>query len=418
MKKILFIIPFLPYPLESGGHQALFNGIVAVKDDFDIYMAFSAEDNDYYRKAVSDFKIKVPSAHLFPLLHSPQSPVPRWRCFVYHLKCLIKKLLGIEVIAAEPNMEERMGAGWIDTIKPLSFEWTEHIKGICSSYQFDAIQVEMPWLVSQILSLPKDTKRIFVHHEIGFVRRDLEARGRNNSYIQACKTFADYNEIALLNMYDLIVTLSPDDSKKLKEHGVLTPVESSLAVVNSNPEITIQPISGNHLVFIGPDAHKPNRIGITWFLENCWSMLTKMDPNYKLDIIGRWNEQRIKEYKEKYHNVEFLGYVDDLKSALKDTVMIVPITIGSGIRMKILEAASNGVPFISTSVGAEGIPVKNGIHCVLADNPNEFVDGILKLRDQELQKRFILNASNLIKERYSLKALRQNRIGIYNQLLS
>ena len=96
--------------------------------------------------------------------------------------------------------------------------------------------------------------------------------------------------------------------------------------------------------------------------------------------------------------------------------MIVPITIGSGIRMKILEAASMGIPFVSTTVGAEGIPVKDSHDCFLTDNPETFVDDIIKLQDNVLKLQFIQNANKMVWENYSLKELRKNRLGIYEKL--
>ena len=115
----------------------------------------------------------------------------------------------------------------------------------------------------------------------------------------------------------------------------------------------------------------------------------------------------------KYEDVFFLGYVDNLNATLKDSVMIVPITIGSGIRMKILEACSNGIPFVSTSVGAEGIPVVHGKHCFLANTPSEFVNAIINIQDADVQMKFVKNSALLIKKHYSLDSLRENRLSIY-----
>ena len=98
--------------------------------------------------------------------------------------------------------------------------------------------------------------------------------------------------------------------------------------------------------------------------------------------------------------------------------MIVPITIGSGIRMKILEAASMGIPFVSTTVGAEGIPLRDGHDCFLTDSPNTFVEDIVKLQDKELKLLFIQNANCMVCENYSLEALRRNRLEIYNTVFT
>ena len=105
-----------------------------------------------------------------------------------------------------------------------------------------------------------------------------------------------------------------------------------------------------------------------------------------------------------------MGYVDDLSSAIKDTIQIVPLTIGSGIRMKILESASMGIPIVSSSIGAEGIPLISGKHCIIANSPDEFCAGIIKLLDDSTYK----SMSNLIFKDiatlFSAEELKKNRL--------
>ncbi len=421
-QKILFIIPWLPYPLISGGHQAIFNGIYAIKDDFDIYIAFEVFDDDKYMEAQKVFLQLIPNAHLLPLLKKIQkssSNYPLWYRIASILKTKILHLIqkGEKYQRNEQGNENSMCSGWIDSVSPLSRLWLEHISQICKDYHFDIIQVEMPWFVSQILTLPDDTKKIYVHHELGFVRRELEHTQYSGSeYVKACKGFADLIEIGLLNMYDAVVTLSSVDKQKLIEHGVNIPVFDSFAIVNTSKEIVREKIDGLHLSFIGSGSHVPNMVGITWFLENCWTSLRNKDNNYKLSIIGEWNDELVAKYSSNYSNVEFLGYVDNLEKHIKGTIMIVPITIGSGIRMKILEACSLGVPFISTSIGAEGIPVVDGENCFIADSPEQFEDKLFKLRDINIQEKFVKNAHAMVIKNYSKVALRENRLGIYRKV--
>lgn len=418
-EKILFVLPWLPYPLVSGGHQALFNGIVAIKDDFDIFIAYEATDDEDYREAFKSFSDRIPSAKLLPLLHK-KTPTPSFReRFAHKLNSVILKLFRIKKDNSWVRRDDVCYTcdSWIYTVSPQNREWTEHISGLCLKYHFDMIQVEMPWMVSQVLSLPETSKNIFVHHEVGFVKREQEIMNMDYSdYVRACKSFADYNEVNLLNKYDAVVSLSVTDAEKMKFNGVNVPIYSSFAVVDASAYLKVHTSDGKRLTFLGSDSHNPNLIGITWFLENCWHKLKEVDPVYRLDIIGNWSTTRIEEIKKKYNDVEFLGYVDDLGEALKQSVMIVPITIGSGIRMKILEASSRGIPFVSTTIGADGIPVVSGQHCFIADSQEGFVDSILKLRDEDLQKSLILNANGLVKELYSMEALRENRMAIYKKV--
>ena len=410
-KKLLFILPWLPYPLNTGGHQAIFNGIIAVKDDFDIYITYTTSGG----KGVSEkaFLQYVPNAHLLPY-------IPQVNRFSIHhvLHALQWRICGL--FKERPSVDEQMCQQWMDdllgNISITRSAWISHIKNLIEQYHFDIVQVEMPWLITSVLALPKDVKKVFVHHELGFVKRQLELQNSSKlEYAKISKAFVDFAEVGLLNLYDQIITLSTVDSEKLRLQGVTIPVNSSFSIVNTSD---CQPVigDGHHLVFIGPDSHSPNVAGIKWFLENCWMKLKEYDSNYRLNIIGNWRKENMTAIKGSFPDVEFLGFVDDLHSVIKGRVMIVPITIGSGIRMKILEACSSYVPFVSTTVGAEGIPVHDGVHCLLADDPEAFVQKILQLRDVRLQNELAGNAQKLIAENYSIEALRQNRLSIYSQI--
>ena len=85
--------------------------------------------------------------------------------------------------------------------------------------------------------------------------------------------------------------------------------------------------------------------------------------------------------------------------------------------MKILEAAANGVPFVSTQVGAEGLPFVSGKECFIADDPDTFVDGILRLQDSALANAFVQTARCRVQTQFSLAALKQNRCEILKSII-
>ena len=415
--KILFVIPWLPYPLKSGGHQALFNGIYAVRNDFEVHIAYKVENDEDYLDNEKKFLELIPNAHLYPFFYDSYNQQPYWLRIASRIKSFIKKKIGYE--NSEAYKVKVTCTNWLNSILPLQEAWLEHVSIVCNRCHFDIIQVEMPWFVSQILTLPQESRKIFVHHELGFVRRELEIKQFEKSeYINACRAFADNAEIGLLNMYDAVITLSSIDKKKLIYHGVVAPVYSSFAILNFHNQSTISKIDGKCLSFVGPGSHSPNFTGVTWFLENCWGKLKTKDRSYRLKIIGNWEQNHVTEYSSKYADVEFVGFVKNLENEIKGTIMIVPITVGSGIRMKILEACTIGVPFVSTSVGAEGIPVVNGKHCYIADTPDDFIDSLVNLQQTDVQNSFVIQARKLVEEHYSQEAFRQNRIDIYNNILT
>lgn len=414
-KKILFIIPWLPFPLKTGGHQALFNGIYVAKDDFDVHLAYQVGNDGAYLEHEKQFMELIPNVKLHPLFSNSRISV------LYRIISRIIQTLKKFILTRHgKDKKSEMCANWVSSISPLHEIWLEHISMLCKKFHFDIIQVEMPWLVSQILTLPHDpnVKKIFIHHELGFVRRELEqSLFVDNEYVNACRLFSDIAEIGMLNMFDAVVTLSQVDKEKLLSHGVTIPVYSSFATVKQQNNNSIYLSNGKLLSFVGSDSHIPNFIGITWFLTTCWNKLKVIDPSYRLKIIGKWDKNHIQQYTKSYPGIEFMGFVDNLDEAIKGSIMIVPINIGSGIRMKILEACSIGVPFVSTSVGAEGLPVVNGRHCYIADTPDDFIDSLVRMQKTEVQEEFIIQARKMVGECYSLEALRVNRLDIYNDIL-
>ena len=97
--------------------------------------------------------------------------------------------------------------------------------------------------------------------------------------------------------------------------------------------------------------------------------------------------------------------------------MIVPILTGSGMRMKILESAAMSVPFVTTSVGVEGLDFKNNESCLLADNAGLFAASIDRLaNDPNLYKQLAEGASKVFGSLYSVEALSLKRENVYKQI--
>lgn len=410
-KNLLFVLPFLPYPLVSGGHQAIYNGIDCVKDDFNIFIAYYVnwgfDDN-----VAEEFKKRIPQATLLPMDTRRKAPNFKGRVIDK-----LQRLLAAETKKCNPPNKNAKYDLWLLSERPQPAQWQQFIWDVCAKYHIDIVQVEMPWISSFILSLPDTVKKVYVHHELAFVKHGLELQDDpNNLYAKTCYRHCLASEINMLNHADYIITLSTIDKRKLEEKGVTTPISSSFAIVNTQAELTPYVTDDRVLTFVGPDDNIPNRVGLLWFLDNCWMKLKEKEPAFRLKVIGKWREENKQSILKDYPEVEFLGFVDSLYETMKGSVMIVPITIGSGIRMKILEAASMGIPFVSTIVGAEGIPVKDGYDCFLADDPMTFVEYILKLQDKDLKLQFIWNANQMVKQHYSAEALRRNRLGIYDRL--
>jgi len=417
-RKILFVLPFNPYPLSTGGSQAIFNGIDVVKDDLEVYVTFEApkadEDNIEKLKSLLDNKVTV-LPYFVPAPQSTKRDLKqRFYEPLFKTEKKLRRLAGYDFTPV--RIPHR---AWLhEELLPKKLAFVKHVSNLVDEYNIDIVQCEMLCNVTMGLMLPDRVRKVFVHHEVGWVVHELELLKQKGDAFEQ-KLYLDYYkmcEVALLNRYDDIITLSEIDSKKLKEAGVTSQIHTSLAVVNTAQNHLVTTKGWQLLSFVGPEYNLPNVDGLKWFFANVWERLKGYDASYRMQVIGKWSEKTIAEAVGERNDVEFLGYVDDLAAVLKDTIMVVPINIGSGIRMKILEAAALGVPFVTTSVGVEGIPARNGEDCFIADTPEAFANAIVKLRDENLRKQFAENANRLVSERYTLEALKANRLEIYRNM--
>ena len=410
MNKVLFVVPFLPYPLSSGGHQAIFNGLVAASEVAEIYLTYPEnEDDSEYRQALTEKlggKIRI-----LPFQVHVNRKGDKILNHIYRFKYSLKKLIkGETATRKEPSPYGQ----WLDQILPKTNAYSSFVNELVEQYRIDIVQCEMLETLAFGLTLPKTVKKYFVHHELGFVRKGQHPVMTLEPL--AAKAYLAINqliEIDLLNRFDTVITLSETDTCRLRDAGVTCPIHTSFAIVNHLPSTDLESTSSTLLSFIGPEWHPSNKQGLRWFLDSCWESLLTVNPEYRLQIIGQWTDETCHEWSSQYRNISFLGFVEDLAATIKNTIMVVPITIGSGIRMKILEAVMIGVPIVTTSVGVEGLPLTNGESCFIGDTPEEFNRDIQALSDQSLRERFIHSAQQIIAGRYSQRALNKNRIVLY-----
>jgi len=149
------------------------------------------------------------------------------------------------------------------------------------------------------------------------------------------------------------------------------------------------------IVFTGSMDWEPNIDGMEWFCRETWPTIVQQFPNAKLQIVGRNPHSRVKQLASP--NVEITGTVPSVGDYLRDAaVVIVPLRIGGGTRLKIFEAMAMGKAVVSTTIGAEGLDVTSGENCILADDASSFGDSIITLlRDSQLRRKYERTAAAL-----------------------
>jgi polysaccharide biosynthesis protein PslH len=125
---------------------------------------------------------------------------------------------------------------------------------------------------------------------------------------------------------------------------------------------------------------QPNRDALQFLLREILPKIQAAKPSAKLRIVGRQPATKLREQVEGLTGVEWVGEVPDIRPHFARAIsVLVPLRIGGGSRIKILESMSMGKAVVATSIGAEGLDVVPGVHCLIADTPADFSQSVVQL---------------------------------------
>jgi polysaccharide biosynthesis protein PslH len=265
------------------------------------------------------------------------------------------------------------------------------------------------------LWIPATIPKLFIHHQIHFVyaERVLQTHG-TKPYSDYLTTWMSSQEQLYLRHYDGVIAFSEVDRAILSELPGIREVYTSPFPIPVDVGIAqdIPPAFDGRFLFLGSENWGPNRESLQWLLRDIWPLIVAELPLAKLEIIGEWTEGYRKTVK--LAGVSFKGFVPDLTAVLRGGTMLVPLRIGSGVRTKILVSLAQGVPVISTPVGAEGLLVRDGEELLVRDTTVEFAKTAVRLAgDPELWKKLALAGRNAMAAHYSGEVVRRRRNEIY-----
>jgi glycosyltransferase involved in cell wall biosynthesis len=172
-----------------------------------------------------------------------------------------------------------------------------------------------------------------------------------------------------------------------------------------------QPAAGtgqnDGLVFTGAMDWMPNEDAILYFAREILPLIRKEIPQVTLTVAGRLPSRRLLALAIADNRIRVTGRVDDIRLYMREgSVFVVPIRVGSGTRLKIFEAMAMGKAVVSTSIGAEGLPVTDGENIVIADTPECFACSVVSLLRQPEQRRSLgLSARSYVEQKHSWKAV-------------
>jgi sugar transferase (PEP-CTERM/EpsH1 system associated) len=207
--------------------------------------------------------------------------------------------------------------------------------------------------------------------------------------------------------FDQVIAVSREDQDMMqRDYGVKmianVPTGVDTDYFRPQPDESVEP---GRLVFTGSMDWMPNVDAIHYFVEQILPLVRSRVPNVTLTVVGRAPHPSLLELSKLDPAITVTGRVEDVRPYIRDAAgYVVPIRIGGGTRLKIYEAMAMAKPVISTTVGAEGLPVRHGEELLIADTPTAFADEVIRvLTDGTFARNLGTRAAATVQEQFSWK---------------
>ncbi len=299
----------------------------------------------------------------------------------------------------------------------------EKIIEILQSEPIDLVQIDFT-LMAYYGRVIVDIPSIFVEHDAGILKFGKSYNPSGRGWKKLLEFYEWMRmlrfELTLLPCFTRVVTLNKEDEKLLK--SFLPSLDISTVTMGTDLEQFLDPYRGvenKKMIYVGSLDHYPNVDAVSWFVSSVLPLIRETEPEATLMIVGSGKSERIDDIRGK-PGVEYVGPVEDVRPFLREAaVFVAPVRLGSGMKGKVLEALAMAKPMVATSVAAGGIPVISGEHLIIADDPQSFADGVIRLfRDASLRGKVARNGQQLVRENFGWKKKADEMDKIYREILA
>jgi len=421
--KILFLAPRLPYPADTGGKIRTLNILKQLADFAEIDLvcfSFRKDDAGISRQLRRQVRVNV---HLVP--------------------------------HREPNWEEKIRLLFFDTrpfpvAKYFSPAMKARIRTLTAQCVYDAVHfdhIHMAQYRQELKNIPAVVDEHNVEYRILERCAQVEKnRVRKLIYARQIEKTQEY-ERAAVAACTACTAVSSDDAETLRAltgsktnvrvvpNGVDTEYFTPQATRHTSHATSHKPHTTRHtsletgdmphdtgrtahIVFTGSMDWLPNDDAMRFFIKDIFPLLKTQKPDIILDIIGKGPSAKLRRLARRDSFINITGRVDDVRTFIAAAaVFIVPLRIGGGTRLKILEAMAMAKPVVSTTLGAEGIAYTEGKNILLADQPADFAQKILDLlRQPKTAHKIGEKGRELVLQTYDWKIIGQLLKDIYYEI--
>lgn len=390
--RILQIAPKVPYPPDDGSKVGIFN----LTDQLlkrGVEVCFAAPPNDggagvQFQSQVKYVPLQIKSAYTISGgIRNLFSPLPY-------------------------NIE-----------KYFNTRASDELSRIYRTDKFDLVHVDHLHMAEYGLRLKEEFGARVVLREHNF-ESDIMARVATRAVNPVARTYYKMQharvlkyEKEVIQRMDLVLPISSVDERKLRDLSsgikscvIPAGVDTERFVVN--PEFI-----PNRVLFLSSYKWFPNLDSLKFYLRRIAPLIRTRTPGVKMIVAGKSVDQIPASWLN--GSLEKVGFIDDFNSfASMASVAVVPLRIGSGMRIKLLELMALGMAIVSTRIGAEGIDVESGKHLFLADTAREFADKVLTLLSSpSLCKEIGSNARELVARKYTWNSAGEKLLNAYKSIL-
>lgn len=286
----------------------------------------------------------------------------------------------------------------------------KHILKYIKRISFKPNVVILEW--TNIVLLCDEIKKYFPYAKIIASEHDVNFLGLYRKYEinRDCKSYVCYKkekeaELMALSNCDIVYVQNEKDKKLLIENNIM---EESIKIISpfyhDMSSIRRKDINKD-LLFWGAMYRPENYEAAIWFIQNVMPLLSDVDVRFV--VAGNKPPKQLKELEG--DKVVITGFVDDETELFEHSLCFVsPLLTGAGIKVKIIEALSSGIPVLTNGIGIEGIPAKKGLDYYHCDEPEDYNYVIRKLLENKEDKKCLISRQNFIKNDYNLIASAQN----------
>lgn len=387
--KILFLAQVLPYPLDAGPKIRAYYVLRHLAQQHEVTLVSFVRDTDT-KEALDHLRGFCESVHT---VRMPRSALRNG----YHL---LRSLLN-----GQPFIIAR---DWLPTMAEClqNALTTAHANGD----GFDAVHADQLWMAPYALWIREHApgvqspQLVLDQHNAVYLIPERLAEGERNPLKRIllgleARKMAKF-EVDICGRFDDVVWVTQED------YDAVQAVQTEMAA-GQTPNSGVIPICGapeetpviarspnaRRVTFLGGLHYPPNAQGICWFAEHVFPLVRKAVPDAKLTVIGKQPPVELTGYGIPDENLEITGFVDDPKPYLTETAaFVVPLHAGGGMRVKILDGWTWGLPIASTSVGAEGIQTRPDENILIADSPETFARATISLLQDRTRREQVATA--------------------------